>query len=109
MAHLIGNLLIHAIDVKRPSITKDSMGGQVETLATIYSAVPCMIQPASDGDKVLYAQRQTTITHSVYMNTRPTLQMQDILLFGSRKFRFKGMRDACEMGLVQCIDCEEMP
>lgn len=106
---MIANLLIHAVDVKRPTVTKDAMGGQSKTWTTVYSAVPCFVQPAIATDKTLYAQKEMVVTHAVYTASNPALRPQDVLWFGSRKFVVKAIRDACEMGLVQCIDCEEMP
>lgn len=59
------NLMRHKADVWRQNLVQ----GTAQTIGPYtkeYTAVPCFIQPASAALVMAYAQRQTTVTHTIY-------------------------------------------
>ena len=88
MPRNIGHLLVHSIEIKRPSRVPDGQGGFTETLATA-ATVLGRIWPASKMDRELAGQTEATVTHAVIFPTGTDVRIEDTLVFDSRTFTVK--------------------
>jgi hypothetical protein len=64
----ISALLDKSFAYQRQSVATDASGGAVRTFATILSAVPCAVSPASAAVVADYARRDMIVTYQVYTN-----------------------------------------
>jgi hypothetical protein len=64
----ISTLLDQSLVYQRQTVSTDASGGAVRTFATILSAVPCAVSPASAAVVADYARRDMIVTYHVYTN-----------------------------------------
>ncbi len=88
MPRNIGHLLVHSIQIQRPSRVADGQGGFTETLATA-ATVLGRVWPASKLDRELAGQNEATVTHAVIFPTGTDVRIDDTLVFDSRTFTVK--------------------
>lgn len=105
---MLNNLLWHKVNVLRPTPTKDSSGGEVDTYATVYSNQPCQVQPVTASWQIQYAARKIDISHSAYLSGNVVVRNGDKIVFGTRQFLVKGFRNLVELGRVLVVDCQEL-
>jgi hypothetical protein len=105
---MLDNLMIHTVNIKRPTAVQGASGGETETLATVYSAQPCSIQPISTHWLVRYSTRHIDVTHTLFFNVPLTLLVGDQITYGSRTFQVQGKRDLVELGRVVVVDVLEL-
>lgn len=71
--------------LKRPTISKDSYKGTIQTgFSTIVSDRKCSVQPASPEVATLYAQRNVSVTVSIYLSSSIGAQINDIFVVTDR-------------------------
>jgi hypothetical protein len=106
------SMMRHRVDIWRPTLSQGTLTAQTpESYTQVYSSVPCFIQPASSQLQFAYAQRGTTVTHTVYtVDTTKTFQREDIVEFGGRQFHLvadpiSGLESDVYLQLI----CEEYP
>lgn len=105
---MLDNLMIHSVNVNRPTPTKGTSGGEKDTYATVYTNLRCMVQPVSPHWLIQYQQRRINVSHSVFTNANPTIKTGDKIAFGSRTFLVQGFTNKIELGVVMQIDVLEI-
>lgn len=105
---MLANLQPHTVNVSRPTPTKGTSGAEKDTYTTVYSSLPCFVQPVSASWQVRYAQRGIDVSHSVYFNQALTIKPGDRLIFGTRTLMVQGVRNLLEGGQVMEVDCSEI-
>lgn len=65
-------------DLKRPTITKDSKGGTIQTFETVSTDHSCSVQPADSDVTIHYAQKNVQVNISIYFATNISPQVSDI-------------------------------
>lgn len=105
---MLQNLMLNTVNVNRPTPSKGTSGAEKDTLTTVYTATPCMVQPVKTAWKIEYAQRKIEVTHSIYFNSSITVKNGDQVSFGTRTFFVEGVRDLDSMGRVLVVDCREL-
>jgi hypothetical protein len=77
----LASLLVNAVTVTRPQVTKDASGGAVRNFIEVdgQADVPCSLQPVSDQERIQFATRRLLVTHSVYFDQDLALQRADVL------------------------------
>jgi hypothetical protein len=103
-------MLTKCVSVERPTPQKDSAGGITtpQVFTELYSNVACSIQPASDATIIFYSAAQIQVTHCLYTNQILSLQPGDQIYYGSRTLIVQGFRNMVELGLLFCVDCQEI-
>lgn len=96
------------VTVNRPTAIKGTSGAQKNTLAAVYANLPCSVQPITASWLVQYSQRHIDVSHSVYFNSTPTIQIADQIAFGSKTFLVQGVRDLISLQRVLVVDCLEI-
>jgi hypothetical protein len=102
---MLANLMFNTVNVNRPTPTKGTSGAQKNTYTTVYSSLPCSVQPVTATWQVLYSQRHIDVTHSVFFNSNPTIQAGDQIVFGSLTLMVQGIRDLISLQRVLVVDC----
>lgn len=93
------------VNVNRPTPTKGVSGGQKDTFNTVYSALPCSIQPITASWQILYSQRQIETSHTILFNSNPSLLIGDQLIGTSATYLVVGIRDLITLQRVLAVDC----
>lgn len=96
----------HNITVKRPTFTSDSSGGKVPTYNTIAN-YKAFVQNSSPDMVEDYRKREIRITHSIYCNTQPDLQVEDLIEWNGKNLFVRVAHDLCNLGKVYRILAEE--
>ena len=104
---MLDNLMTNVVDVSRPVITKGTSGAQKNVLSSLYSDLPCSLQPAKGSWVLQYQARHINITHSLYFNSIPDIDTGDVITFGTRTFLVQGFRDLITLGRVFVVDVLE--
>ncbi len=77
--------------ITRPTIGRDSAEGVTQTFnIAVATNIACSIQPATARTIQIYAQRNTGVDTTVYFQSNPNGQINDILTTGSNTFLVKG-------------------
>ena len=105
---MLENLMTNVVNVNRPTPSKGTSGGQTNTYATVYSALPCSFQPVSASWLIQYAQRAINVTNTLYFNSNPTILIADQIIMGSHTFLVQGVRDLIASGRVLVVDVLEV-
>lgn len=104
---MLFNLMTSTVSVNRPTPSKGVTGGQKDTFSTVYTGLPCSIQPISANWQILYSQRQIETTHTIFFAApEPSLLIGDQLVSGSTTYLVQGIRDLISVGKVLAVDCE---
>lgn len=105
---MLSHLMFTTVDVQRPTYSKGTSGGIKESWSTVYDDKPANVQPVSASWLVQYAQRKIDVSHTVYFDSNPTIQVGDRIVYGSRNLLVKGVRDLIELDRVLAVDCLEL-
>lgn len=112
---LVGTMLESMGQLKRPTIGRDSAQGVTQpTFVDVGDAVPCSVQQASVMTKLLYAQRNSVVTTTIYFAQNPMAQVNDIFVATdmSRKtltYLVKGQAQSVGRGRLWQIEAEWLP
>lgn len=105
-------LLRHQVDWQRPVVSMDASRGSVREFENVETALACLIQPASANDKLLYRQRNVTLTHKIYFDQRLALKPNDRLYTTEptpRYFLVTGWLDqGGQDGRTFCVEANEV-
>ena len=104
----IGSLCVSTVSVERVTRTDDGKGGWTESWSATAPALPCRIQPLSAAEIARYATVQVEVTHRVYFEGAPDVIPPDRLIYGTRTFEVKGVRNIDELGRLTTVDCKEI-
>ncbi len=99
-------LLNTRIDIVRPTNTSGNNMGISQTLTDAYEDIPASVQPATSSIRQYYAQRQLTVTQTIFVAGTLELQRGDRITEGSTTYNFVGVRDLSGRRRVTAIDCE---
>ncbi len=100
--------LNNRIAIQSASRTPDGAGGATEVWATITNGtVWARIEPASAFEAFAAAQLQHRVTHKITMRYLGTVASGMRVLFGSRRFNIRGIKNIGERNAVMELTCEE--
>jgi len=102
----IESLLVSTVNVQAPTETRDAFGGYEESWANSIINMPCRIQPLSGSERFAMGKEGTDITHRLYCVPQ-TITESDRIVFGSRTFGVRAVRDTNELGRLMVVDCTE--
>jgi SPP1 family predicted phage head-tail adaptor len=77
---LIGHLLNRTANVKRRTVTRDGLGGSVETFA-IVGNVKMRLQAISANESDVYSKEGEIITHKAFFDAEANIATRDRLRF----------------------------
>lgn len=98
----------HSVDVQRPLVSEDDLGGRNRIWNTVASGLACWVQPAGSSTIEAYAKRGIIITHRMHFAATPGIRVGDRLKFGARLMVVEGIRNVAETGELWYADCREM-
>lgn len=108
----LSSLLRHEVDWHRPNVSMDASRGAVRDFETVEEGLPCLVQPASAHDKLLFRQRNITLTHKIYFDHALTLKPGDRLYTeqpSPRHFVITGWLDmGGQDGRTFCVEAYEV-
>jgi hypothetical protein len=96
------------ITVNRPAYGQGSNFGVTSTTSAAYSNIPASVQPATSTVQDFYAQRQISVTQTVFVDQAAynlSLKRGDIINDGTLNYQVQGWRDLTGRGRVLAIDC----
>tara|TARA_Y100000310_G_scaffold333913_1_gene412475 strand:+ start:3183 stop:3506 length:324 start_codon:yes stop_codon:yes gene_type:complete len=99
-------LLVSTVDIQTPTATRDNSGGYEESWANSIVNMPCRIQPVGGNEAFSMGKEGAEISHRVYC-VPANITESDRIIFGSRTFRIRAVRDTDELGRLMVIDCIE--
>ena len=105
---LSGLTSIHSVTHERDVKTRGGSMGEINVPTTIASNVKCRIQPLSARDRNDFQSAGMGITHFVYFSEDPSLDERDVLLFGTRSLRVRGVFNTDELNRLWRAECEEI-
>ena len=105
---MLNNLQIHTATVQRPNPTKGTSGAEKVTWTNTVTDMPCRVLDVSSSWRILYAQRNIDVTHSVYTIAGPTVKAGYQLIWNSRTLRVIAIYDKGGSGNVTQLDCLEI-
>jgi SPP1 family predicted phage head-tail adaptor len=99
--------LRHLVTVQSRSTTPDTYGEPAQTWSSLYADQPASIEPLS-GRELLNAQAiQSDVTHRLRMRYVSGVETKHRILFGSRVFDIRAVRNVDERGIELEILCTE--
>lgn len=101
------NLCPHSVSLLK-KYTACVGGGQEASYSYSYRNFPAMVAPASSQVKLYYAQRQLTVSHSIFTGKQIAVNLGDVVQFGDRLFAVHGAQNILEGGRLWQIDCFEV-
>lgn len=101
----------HVVQIQQPGETQDAIGGTVagwSTLATAYA----IIEPVSGREQLAQQRLEATHTHKVTIRYNAALMPPDVgckmrLVFGTRIFNIRAVRNVEELNQYLELSCEE--
>lgn len=82
---LISTMMESSAVLKRPTIGRDSaQGTTLEPFATVWSGRPCSCQQVGASVQLIYQQRNTVVTTTLYFPQDPEAEPNDILVVTDR-------------------------
>lgn len=100
-------LLKQTVSVLRPTTSQGNNFGVVSTNAAVFTGVAASVQPATTATEDFYAQRQLSVTFTVFVASPLALQRGDIVSDGTNSYQVIGWRNLAGRGQVTAIDCVE--
>lgn len=102
---MIGHLR-HKVELQSPSHATDAGGGAVKTWTTL-AHLWAKITPVSNNESVRQGKVQESITHNVTVRFRSDIGTNYRLLYESRAFNIRGIRNIDERDRFLLLICEE--
>ena len=97
----------HSVDIERPAIAVDDLGGRTMTFAVESASVAAWVQPASSLTIQQYGARDIEISHNVFFSDDPEVELGDRIKHAGRYLLVVGIKDAGELDKLWRIDCQE--
>ena len=98
--------LRHKVELQSPSHTTDAGGGAAKSWPTL-AHLWAKITPVSNNESVRQGKVQETITHNVTVRFRSDIGTNYRLLYDSRAFNIRGIRNIDERDRYMLLICEE--
>lgn len=100
-------MLRHTVDIKGPTIAKDSdTGAASETFAVIRSGVPCWVRPATADESVAWFQESSIAGFLVHFDHDPAVDTPHVLIFGERPLAVQGYaRNVDGLNVLWIVPC----
>lgn len=99
-------VLRHYIALQHYDETRDAAGGVTKTWTT-YDSVWAALRTLSGRERDIAQQERTTLTHEITIRYRDDLQPDDRIVYDSRYFDIKDVRNFDErdkMILMRCVE-----
>ena len=101
----IGNLR-YKVDLQAPTRTSDGAGGYTEAFNTI-AQIFADIRPQNAIESYRQGQLQEKVTHKIYIRYRSDIQTNYKIVYESRSFMIKGIKNMNERDRFLELHCEE--
>lgn len=107
-------MLESSATVTRPTtVSRDSAQGVVQNFVTIRTNLACSQQEASADVKLLYAQRDTRVSTTLYFDEDPTAEVNDYITVTDRngyvtKYLVRGEAQPVGRGRLWSVDTERI-
>jgi hypothetical protein len=99
----------HRVDLRQAQDVVDDAGGRINQAATVRADVPCWVQDLSADERLEFARDDLVYTTRVVFFQDPgPLTKDDVIAFGRRALRVKGVTDGLGLGKVWTAMCEEI-
>ena len=99
-------MLRHQVSLQSPTNTTDTGGGAVKTWTTL-AKLWANIKPVSGSEKYRQGQVQETATHHVTIRYRSDIGTNYRLVYESRNFNIKHIRNIDERDRYMLLVCNE--
>ena len=100
----------HTVRFVQVSSTRTTTGGRSQTTKNLGLKMPCWLQPTTARVREIYASREITVTHSLYIPENPGLTEGDVAKVTVRgveeKYEVRGFVDMAGVGEAIRIDLE---
>lgn len=107
MASTPTHLLIHSVDISRPTTSTGSAGGTKPTYASLSTGVKARVQPMSANENERYGGERTRRMIRVFLPGTTDITEKDRITYGSRVFNVTEVVDLQESDVVIRTICEE--
>ena len=94
--------------LQRMTMTSDGAGGRAEAWTTIYSNMPCRIQPMGGSERSIYRTEGVEATDKIFVQPDYTFTEKDRIYFGTRIFELLLVRNIDEMNHHQELVAREL-
>tara|TARA_B100000161_G_scaffold87043_1_gene60890 strand:+ start:4402 stop:4725 length:324 start_codon:yes stop_codon:yes gene_type:complete len=98
--------LRHKVDLQKPTNTRDAGGGAVKTFTTL-AQLYAQIKPVSGQEKYRQGQVQESVTHHVTVRYRSDIGTNMRLVYQSRNFNIRHIRNIDERNRFLLLVCNE--
>lgn len=107
--NLLQDMLVHRIDVKRPTYGDGSTGTEkVVGYTDVIDSLPACVQPVSAQMLTFYLQRGMQVSYTVY-TTPGDYRFSDKLIYKGKALYVLGVRNLVELDEVVALDCSAYP
>jgi len=103
-------LLDSTVTIKRPTVTRDDLGGEGSTAyATLYARVPCRFESKTEKlGAIAYDKDAVFPDYFVYLEYRSGIKEGDRIYLGSREFEIKLIENWSEQGKYMMLAVVEL-
>lgn len=98
--------LKHLVSLQKPTRTTDTGGGQAISWSTV-AQIYVDIRPASGKETFTQGQLKETLTTEITTRHRAALDTSYRILFGTRAFNIKHVKNVDERSKFLILTCEE--
>ena len=99
--------LRHLVTIEQRSSTPDTYGEPAQTWTTLHANQPASIEPLSGRELITAQAVQSDVTHRLRMRYVAGVQTKHRILFGSRVFDIRAVRDVNERNIELEMLCTE--
>lgn len=99
--------LRHQVTIEQRSSTPDTFGEPANTWSTLYADQPASIDPISARELIAAGAIQSEATHRVRMRYVAGVQTKHRIVFGTRVFDIRAVRDVEERNVELELLCSE--
>jgi len=103
---LHAGMLKHSVTIKSKGLTADGIGGGAVTWSTV-ATCRANVSPISAGEAYRFGQLNATVTHKVLIRYRTGITAAMSVVFGSRYFQIRGIKNIEESSRWLELACEE--
>jgi|TARA_Y100000114_G_C11730800_1_gene313451 SPP1 family predicted phage head-tail adaptor len=101
----VGNMR-HRINLKRATNTTDTGGGMTQSFSTLKTLF-ASVKPISGKELYRHGKLEESVTHEIMIRYRSDINTSDKILFDSREFNIRHIRNLDERKRYMLLICTE--
>ena len=105
MANHIGRLR-HKVALKRSTNTTDTGGGMTKSYSDL-TRIFASVRPVNGKEVFRHGKMEESVTHEVMIRYRADIDTKDKVVFGSREFNIRHIRNIDERNRYMLLVCSE--